>query len=52
MKKRTPKLSAAKLVRTMARAQVGPVPPSAVVPDRRQRPEKHKRDLARHPPQE
>lgn len=41
------KLTATKLVRTMARARVGAVPPTARVEDKRRRPEKHKRDLAK-----
>lgn len=36
------KLTAAKLVREMARARVGAVPPTKRVPDKRRRPEKHK----------
>ncbi|HEY8055477.1 MAG TPA: hypothetical protein VIE13_06160 [Terriglobales bacterium] len=38
--------SAVKLVKTMARAQIGPVPPETAVPDQRRKPTKHKPTLA------
>lgn len=38
--------SAVKLVKTMARAQIGPVPPETAVPDQRRKPAKHKPTLA------
>lgn len=44
--------SAAKLVKTMARAHIGPVPPEQAVPDQRRKPEKHKHDLRREPDSE
>ncbi|MGH9487884.1 MAG: hypothetical protein ACRD04_09895 [Terriglobales bacterium] len=34
--------TADKLVRTMARSRIGPVPPGSAVPDQRRKPEKHK----------
>jgi len=44
------KLTAVKLAKEMARAQVGPVPPTSLVSDKRRRPQqKHKFDLAKHP---
>lgn len=38
--------SAVKLVKTMARARIGPVPPEIAVPDQRRKPVKHKPTLA------
>ncbi|HUX66184.1 MAG TPA: hypothetical protein VMV31_01705 [Terriglobales bacterium] len=47
------KLTAVKLAKEMARVQVGPVPPTSLVSDRRHRPQaKHKFDLAKHPESE
>ncbi|MGN6593832.1 MAG: hypothetical protein ACTHJX_13120 [Terriglobales bacterium] len=38
--------SAVKLVKTMARAHIGAVPPETAVPDQRRKPAKHKPTLA------
>ncbi|MGH9474856.1 MAG: hypothetical protein ACRD1C_00835 [Terriglobales bacterium] len=47
-KRKSPRpLTAVKLVKTMARADIGTVP--AVVVEVRRKPEKHKRDLRREP---
>ncbi|MGH9483414.1 MAG: hypothetical protein ACRD1F_00030 [Terriglobales bacterium] len=46
-RKQTRPPTAAKLVKTMARARVGAVPPGSSVPDQRRKPDKHKRDLRR-----
>jgi hypothetical protein len=43
-KQRAP--SAVKLVKTMARARIGPVPPETAVPDQRRKPARHKPTLA------
>jgi hypothetical protein len=40
--------TAAQLARAMARARIGPVPPTSRVEDQRRKPDKHKRDLAQH----
>lgn len=46
-KKKKPRApSAVKLVKTMARARIGPVPPETAVPDQRRKPVKHKPTLA------
>jgi len=46
------RLTSAKLVRERARALVGPVPPTAVVPDKRRRAPKHKGRTAESEPAE
>lgn len=38
--------SAVKLVKTMARARIGRVPPETAVPDQRRKPAKHRPSLA------
>lgn len=46
-KKASKPVTATKLVRQKARAAIGAVPATRVVPDPRRKPEKHKRDLTR-----